>query len=181
MDDDRKRGEPMETLEARLLESDRVGRGMAQWREERPDIDCSGKAVIGRVLHLHDVILRSANRVLQRHGLKYPTYAVLATLRVAGAPYRMSPSELSETLLLSSGGLSNLLRRMEKEGYIARSPDKRDRRGVIVQLTQKGIAKADQSMADHAAIERSLVGCLPPERQLEVARALGLMIAVAER
>ena len=169
----------MNALEAQLVENDRVGRGMAQWRRERPDIDCSGKAIVGRILHLHDIILRNVERVLQQHQLKYPTYAVLATMRVSGAPYRMSPGELSDALLLTSGGLSNLLRRMEAEGYVQRTPDKRDKRGVVVELTAMGIAKADESMADHAEIERSLVACLADGDQKDVAHALGLMIATA--
>ena len=85
---------------------DIVGRGMAQWRRERPDIDCSGKAVVGRVLRLQDVILRAVNAVLARRGLRYPAYAALATLLCSGAPYAMSPTRLTETLLLSSGGTS---------------------------------------------------------------------------
>lgn len=169
----------MNALETQLVENDRVGRGMVQWRRERPDIDCSGKAIVGRILHLHDIILRAAERVLQQHQLKYPTYAVLATMRVSGAPYRMSPGELSDALLLTSGGLSNLLRRMEAEGYVQRTPDTRDKRGVVVELTAKGIAKADESMADHAETERSLVACLADGDQKDIAHALGLMIATA--
>lgn len=165
----------------RYWELDRVGRGMASWKRERPDIDCSGKAVVGRILHLHDIILRAVDRALAKHGLKYPVYAVLATIRVSGKPYRMSPTELLSTLLVTSGGLSNLMRRMEADGYIRRMADKRDGRGVIVELTEKGIAVADASMADHAAIERELAGCLSPDLQETVARALGLMITVAER
>lgn len=171
----------MNKAEIRYWELDRVGRGMATWQRERPDIDCSGKAVVGRVLHLHDIILRAVDKALAPHGLKYPTYAVLATIRAYGAPYRMSPGELLSTLLVSSGGLSNLLRRMEKDGFIRRMADKRDGRGVIVELTEKGIAAADASMADHAAIERQLCECLSPELHETIARGLGLMIAVAER
>ncbi|MGI6852271.1 MarR family winged helix-turn-helix transcriptional regulator [Mesorhizobium sp. 1B3] len=171
----------MSKAEIRYWELDRVGRGMALWQRERPDIDCSGKAVVGRILHLHDIILRAVDRALAPHGLKYPTYAVLATIRAYGAPYRMSPSDLLSTLLLSSGGLSNLLRRMEEDGLIRRMADKRDGRGVIVELTEKGIAAADASMADHAAVERELSACLPPELHETVARGLGLMITVAER
>ena len=44
-----------------VTEFDIVGRGIAQWRRERPDIDCSGKSVVGRILRLQDVILRAAN------------------------------------------------------------------------------------------------------------------------
>lgn len=173
--------EPLDETPLRYWELDRVGRGMAAWRRERPDIDGSGKAVVGRILHLNDMIMRSVDKVLARHGVKYPVYAVLATIRVSGAPYRMSPTELLSSLLVTSGGLSNLLRRMESDGYVTRMADKRDGRGVIVELTEKGIAVADASMADHAAMERDLARCLSPELQETVARALSLMIAAAER
>lgn len=171
----------MNKADIHYWELDRVGRGMAKWQRERPDIDCSGKAVVGRVVHLYDIVMRSVDRTLAQHGLKYPTYAVLATLRVSGEPYRMSPSELLSSLLLSSGGLSNVLRRMEKDGFIRREADKRDGRGVIVELTEKGIAAADASMADHAAMERKFCECLPPELHDTIAKGLGLMITVAER
>jgi len=162
-------------------EVDRVGRGMASWKRERPDIDGSGKAVVGRILQLNDIIMRAIDKALAKHGVKYPVYAVLATIRVSGAPYRMSPTDLLSSLLVTSGGLSNLLRRMEEDGYVRRMADKRDGRGVIVELTDKGTAVADASMTDHAAVERELIECLSPDLRDTVARALGLMITVAER
>ena len=79
-----------------LWENDRVGAGMGRWRREFPEIDCSGKAVVGRLLHLHEIFLTAINRALARHKLKYPAFAVLAALRVEGAPYRMSPKALLE-------------------------------------------------------------------------------------
>lgn len=165
----------------RYWDLDRVGRGMAKWKRERPDIDCSGKAVVGRILQMHDIILRAVDKKLAEHGLKYPTYAVLATMRVSGAPYQSSPTELLSTLLITSGGLSNVLRRMEKDGFITRTANKHDGRGVVVQLTEKGVAAADASMADHAAIERELCGCLSPELHDAASKALSLMITVAEK
>lgn len=157
---------------------DLVGRGMAQWRHERPDIDCSGKAVVGRVLALQDVILRATNDTLQRHGLRYPAYAVLATLRAAGAPFRMSPSRLKETLLLTSGGTSNLLARLENIGWIRRLADPRDGRGVIVELTTAGRALADRAMQDHAKMERALVSMFTAEEQAQLAAMLSRMLVL---
>ncbi|MBP0437336.1 MarR family transcriptional regulator [Tianweitania sediminis] len=154
---------------------------MEKWRRARPDIDGSGKAIVGRILHLNEIIMRAVDKALAKHGVKYPVYAVLATIRVSGPPFRMSPTELLSTLLVTSGGLSNLLRRMEADGYITRTADERDGRGVIVELTDKGVAVADASMADHAAVERELVECLPSDTRETVARALGLMITTAER
>jgi DNA-binding MarR family transcriptional regulator len=157
--------------------TDRVGAGMERWRREFPAIDCSGKAVVGRLLHLNEVMLKEVNRVLGRHRLKYPAYAVLATLRVEGAPYRMTPKRLLETLILTSGGLSNILRRLEKARYIRRLADKNDGRGVVVELTEQGRRLVEPAMRDHAETERRLVAMLSLEEQQAAARALGLMMA----
>lgn len=136
---------------------DLVGRGIAQWRNERPDIDSSGKAVVGRLLRLEEVILRNINEALAPHGIKYQAYAVLATLRVAGAPYRLTPSRLQSTLLFSSGGLSNLLKRLEHDGLVRRNGNPQDGRGVLVSLTAKGRGLADRAMPDHANAELQLL------------------------
>lgn len=157
---------------------DTVGRGMARWRRERPDIDSSGKAVVGRILRLEGVILKAVNATLAAHGLKYPAYAILATLRVEGAPYRLSPSQLQQTMLFSSGGISNLLLRLEKDGLIRRTSDRNDRRSVIVELTAKGVALADAAMADHAATERHLIRMFTQDERGQLASMLARMLAV---
>lgn len=157
---------------------DIVGRGMAQWRRERPDIDCSGKAIVGRILRLQNVILGAVNPALERHGLRYPGYAVLATLRASGPPFRMSPSRLTATLLLSSGGTSNLLARLERAGWIRRLSDPVDKRGVIVELTESGRALADAAMPEHAAVERALVAMFGKEEQHAFAAMLSRMLVL---
>jgi len=149
---------------------------MEQWRRERPDIDCSGKAIVGRVLRLHDVILRAVNEVLAPHGLRYPSYAVLATLRASGEPFQMSPSRLKQTLLLSSGGISNLLARLERSGWIRRRADRFDGRGVVVELTGEGRTLIDGVMPYHAEVERSLVAMFEAEEQNELAALLSRML-----
>lgn len=157
-------------------ENDRVGAGMLRWRRELPDIDCTGKAVVGRLLHLHEVFLSAINRTLAKHRLKYPAFAVLATLRVEGAPYRMSPKALLDSLILTSGGLSNLLRRLEKVGHIRRMADETDGRGVIVELTEQGRRLVEPAMRDHAETERRLVAVLSSGDQQQVEMALGQMM-----
>ena len=157
---------------------DTVARGMARWARERPDIDASGKAVVGRVLRLQGVILKAVNATLAAHGLKYPAYAILATLRVEGAPYRLSPSQLQQTMLFSSGGISNLLLRLEKDGLIRRTSDRSDRRGVIVELTDKGVALADVAMTDHANTERHLIRMFSQDERAQMADMLARMLVV---
>ena len=155
---------------------DRVGSGMQLWRREFPEIDCSGKAVVGRLLHLREVFLAAIDRTLAKHRLKYPAFAVLATLRVHGAPYRMSPKALLDSLILTSGGLSNLLRRLEKAGHIRRMADQTDGRGVIVELTAQGRRVVEPAMRDHAQTERRLVAMLSSAEQQQVGRTLARLM-----
>jgi DNA-binding MarR family transcriptional regulator len=159
-----------------LPEADLVGRGIAQWRSERPDIDSSGKAVVGRLLRLEEIILRTINEALAPHGIKYQEYAVLATLRVAGAPYQLTPSRLQATLLFSSGGLSNLLKRLERDGLVRRAVNPRDGRGVLVTLTAKGRGLADRAMPDHARAELQLLQMFDPTERAALSALLSRMM-----
>jgi DNA-binding MarR family transcriptional regulator len=160
---------------------DRVGAGMGRWRREFPDIDCSGKAVVGRLLHLRETMLVEINRTLARHGLKYPEFAVLATLRVEGSPFRMTPKELLDALILTSGGLSNLVRRLEAAGHVRRLPDARDGRGVIVELTAAGRRRVEPAMRDHAATERRLIAALDERTCADLARGLAQLMPAPRR
>lgn len=157
-------------------EEDLVGRGIAQWRAERPDLDSSGKAVVGRLLRLEEVVLRRMNDALKPFGLKYHEYAVLATLRVAGAPYCLSPSRLGATLLFTSGGLSNLIKRLEASGMVTRSTHPEDGRGVLIKLTAKGKRLADKAMPVHAQVELSLLRMFDAAERDRLARMLSAMM-----
>ena len=88
----------------------------------------------------------------------------------------MSPKALLDSLILTSGGLSNLLRRLEKAGHIRRMADKQDGRGVIVELTEQGRRLVEPAMRDHAKTERRLVAALSKAEQRAVANALGRMM-----
>lgn len=139
--------------------------GLAQWEHELPDIDSSAKAVTGRILRLHDVILKSFNKAFKTHGLKYPNYAVLATLRSSGHPYEMTPTALQDMMVLTSGGLSKLLARIEADGQIVRTIGSNDRRSVIVRLTDKGRVLVEKAMRTQARVEHDLIATLAAEER----------------
>lgn len=153
-------------------ETDLVDEGVAKWRQARPDIDSSAKSVVGRLVRVEDRILQIVDRELRPFGLRYSSYAVLATLRVNGEPFEMSPKQLKRTLLLTSGGLSTLLERIERRGLIERLPDPDDRRGVIVRLTQQGRELADSAMVVHARSEHRIIESLTWQEQTQLAGLL---------
>lgn len=139
--------------------------GIALWHRERPEIDCSGKAVTGRVLHLGEIFMDAMNVNMEQFGVRYSHYAIVGTLRSIGKPYRMSPTELQNTLMITSGGISNLLRKVELRGFIRRLSDPSDGRGVIVELTDEGFALSEETMRAQAELERKLVGALTSQEQ----------------
>lgn len=155
--------------------------GMAMWLRERPEIDCSGKAITGRILRLADIFMAAMDQNMTRFGVRYSQYAIVGTLRASGKPHRMSPSELQGRLMITSGGLSNLLKRVEKQGFIRRLDDPVDGRGVIVELTPAGFDLSEEAMVAQADVERALVSALPPEDQRIMADLLRRLVLAHHR
>ena len=150
--------------------------GIGLWRQERPEIDCSGKAVTGRILRLGEEFMNAMNANMAQFGVRYSHYAIVGTLRSIGKPYRMSPSELQNTLMITSGGLSNLLRKVEDLGYIRRLDDPADGRGVIVELTDAGFELSEVAMVAQANLERRLVSALTRDEQQTLTAMLKRLI-----
>ncbi len=99
------------------------------------------------------------HRCLDPFGLLFIDYSVLRVLELIGPPHRVSPTELSEILVRSSGGVTQILDRLERAGLVARAPDPDDRRKVVVELTPEGLRVADDANATYARErERLLVG-----------------------
>jgi DNA-binding MarR family transcriptional regulator len=122
------------------------------------------------------------HRCLDQFGLLFIDYSVLRVLELIGPPYRMSPTELAEILLRSSGGMTQILDRLERAGLVARAPDPDDRRKVVVELTAEGLAMADDANSTYASEREQLLEGLSPddihELDAAVTRLLGVLTAV---
>jgi DNA-binding MarR family transcriptional regulator len=129
-----------------------------QWRRERPEIEAEGMALVPRVIRLAHLYDAQMARVSRSFGLKPGWLDVLSALRRIGSPFRMSASELARWVLLSSGGMTNRLDRMEEAELVRRRPDPADRRGVLVELTPRGRAVIDAAIDVHLALYHELVG-----------------------
>lgn len=156
---------------------DRAARAIEQWKRERPDLDVSPMAVLGRLNETSSLIARERLAPLfARFGLQSGEFDVLATLRRSGQPYALTPTELYEATMVTSGAMTNRLDRLEKAGLILRGPHPSDRRGIVVQLTGKGLALIDEAVAAHVANEHEiLAGLSGPERET-LAHLLGKLI-----
>jgi DNA-binding MarR family transcriptional regulator len=137
---------------------DQLDRMLDHWREERPEIDAGGMALVPRLMRLAHLYDKEMAQVSRSFGLKPGWLDVLSALGRMGPPYRMSATELARWVLLSSGGMTNRLDRMEEAGLLRRRPDPSDRRGVLVELTQRGRKVIDAAIDAHLALYEELAG-----------------------
>ena len=143
-----------------------------QWRRERPDLDMSPIGVIGRISRLSREIEHRLEPVYAASGLEPGWYDVLATLRRAGPPYRVRPTDFAETLMLTSSGTTKRLDRLEAAGHITRERDPSDRRGVLIALTPQGHSLVDNAANKHMDNERRLLSGLSAAEQDQLAGLL---------
>jgi DNA-binding MarR family transcriptional regulator len=150
---------------------DAVDAVVAAWQRERPDLDLTAIAVVGRLGRVNLLLGPAQEQVFTEFGLQRGEFDVLAALRRSGAPYTLSPSRLSDLLMLSRAGMTNRLDRLESAGMIERSLDRADRRSFQIRLTEHGYATVDAAMTQHTANVTALLAGLTP-RELTTLDAL---------
>lgn len=158
--------------------TDRAAVAAQQWLRERPDIDPFPMEVLGRLAELAHVIARDRlNPVFAEFGLQVGEFDVLATLRRSGPPYELTPTALYEATMISSGGMTARLDRLEKAGLIARRRHPTDRRGTLVALTDKGRSLIDDALQLHLQNEHAILASLSEAEQAELNRLLAKLLA----
>ncbi len=128
-------------------DNDRIDRLLSEWQSERPELDAGAMAVVGRLLSIGRQLEARANGALKPLGLHYTDLDVLATLRRGGRPYRRTPTELRDSVLITSGAMTACLDRLERNGLIQRVADPNDRRSSAAELTTDGRKLIDKAIA----------------------------------
>ena len=139
---------------------DEIDRIVEEWNRVRPDLDVSPTHTLQRITRLALLQGVSFAGVFATYGISFGEYLVLAALRRAGPPYRMNPTRLFNSVILSSGAMTNRLDRLEAMGLVERRPDTTDRRGRLVELTDRGRELVDTAVVDHLENEQRLLGAL---------------------
>jgi DNA-binding MarR family transcriptional regulator len=155
-----------------MTHRDGVDKIIEQWAAERPDLDTTAMAVFGRIYRLAKVGGDAVEKAYAEFGIGRPEFDVLATLRRTGEPYELSPGALAGSMMLSSGGTTARLDRLEKAGLVARIPSPTDRRGVLVRLTDRGRAIIDDAVGAGLAEQGRLLSHMAPDRVRDLATLL---------
>ncbi|MEP5760351.1 MAG: MarR family transcriptional regulator [Litoreibacter sp.] len=131
---------------------------MAQWAKQRPDLDTEPMALIGRIVRLSAKLTEEMGKTFAQHGLNGASFDMLATLLRSGPPHALSPNQLLETMMVTSGTMTNRIDQLEKDDLVARVKNSTDKRSVLVQLTTKGHEVINAAVTDHVETQKRLVG-----------------------
>jgi DNA-binding MarR family transcriptional regulator len=151
---------------------DQVSRILKQWAAERPDLDVSPMAVVGRISRTARKIDAVLAATFAHHNLDSASFDVLATLRRSGQPYALSPRQLTESAMVTSAAIAQRLNRLEERQLVTRTPDAKDGRGKQVTLTPAGLDLVNRALPDHVETEHSLLAGLSKKERSQLAELL---------
>ena len=159
--------------------TDQVDRILEQWQREKPGLDVSPMAVIGRLSRTTLAVDSRLSATFARHGLDVSSFDVLATLLRSGTPYRITPAELAREAMISTSAVAQRLNKLEARGLVAREANPNDGRGTLVALTGIGKELIEKALPDHLETERAILSPLNSEEQAVLALLLGRIGDVA--
>lgn len=145
---------------------------VAEWASERPDLDTTAKQVTGRIIRLGSLYQQAFGTSSKTVGLDGADFGILAALRRAGADHPVTPTELARRRMMTSGGMTAALDRLERRELIERVPNPDDRRGSLVRLTDDGREAIERAVDLQVDVERHLVD---PLSAREVDQLVGLL------
>ena len=157
--------------------SDLIDRIRRQWGQVRPELDTSGTAVIGRVVRLASLIRRDTDDLLARAELTRTEFDVLCAVRRNGV---LNPGQLSREMLASGAAITKRLDRLSRLDLVSRSASARDRRVVLVRLTDKGRAVVDELLPSQLEAERAALANLSEADRARLASLLAAMLQTLE-
>ena len=145
---------------------DKVDKIIQQWNTQRPDLDVSSMALIGRVKRVSEHLTKEMTKTFAHYQLNFASFDVLATLRRSGEPYALSPNDLLQTMMVTSGTMTNRIDQLVKVGLVERIANPNDGRSFIIALTSSGFNLIDEAVTAHVATQKKLTSRLTDsERQ----------------
>jgi DNA-binding MarR family transcriptional regulator len=153
------------------MSPDLVDKILAQWRKERPDFDPSPMGILGRSPRLTKYLTREMNKIFVKFGLNPGEFDVLATLRRSGKPYQLSPTDLYNSMMVTSGTMTHRIDGLEKAELVERVPDPSDRRSTLIRLTNKGFDLIEKAVEAHVENGHRLLNVLD-ESELQTLNSL---------
>lgn len=133
------------------------------WRRQLPELDRPASDFVRRAARIEQLLEEALSGCLVPWNLTKADYNVLSILRTAGPPHELRPTDIRNRLVLTSGGVSNIVNRLERLGLAERIPDPDDRRISWVRLTETGIDVAEDTMRAWTAVQDRMFSDVDPK------------------
>jgi DNA-binding MarR family transcriptional regulator len=156
---------------------DRVDGIIQEWKQRRPDLDPSSFAVVSRVLRASRHLQAMLDDIAAAYGLSHQgDLDVLTDLYRSNHDRGLAPTEIADAQLLTAGGMTVRLHRLQDAGLVSRSPNPRDGRGVLVRLTQTGIDLVEHALLTLLEAQANSIASLSPGERSELADLLRTLL-----
>jgi DNA-binding MarR family transcriptional regulator len=151
-----------------------------QWATQRPDLDVSAMGIVGRVSRAAKVLDQRLARNFSRYKLQAWEFDVLATLRRAGPPYRLTAGALVSATMVTSGAITNRIDRLVSRGLVHRETDPDNRRSVLISLSSSGLTLVDEVVEAHVEFENKLLEGLNGMQRAQLVESLRALLLAIE-
>ncbi|WP_300014007.1 MarR family transcriptional regulator [uncultured Roseobacter sp.] len=159
---------------------DHVDKIIAQWAAERPDLDTAPMAAVGRVARVAQIFSAGMGANFHAHGLNAAWFDVLATLLRSGPPYQLSPGQLIDSTMVTSGTMTNRIDKLVAAGYVARRVNPDDSRSFLIALMPEGKTVVENTLHDHVETQDRLLKALSDDERDTLTRLLARILSDAE-
>lgn len=122
-----------------------------------------------RILRVHTVISSEIRNKVSKKGLTLPQLYVLTTLGLRGD---MLLGQLGQELLVTKGNVTPIVDHLERDGFVFRDQDKKDRRKIWVRLSPKGESLFGEILSAYEDEFVPLMGCLSQEELKQLSHLL---------
>jgi DNA-binding MarR family transcriptional regulator len=154
-----------------------------EWRRERPDVDLTAFGIAAAVKQIDQQSEAEFRRLSANFDIGPGDLRVLLALRRSGLGNPRRPTDLFQSLLVTSGAVTKQLDRLEALGFVERLPDPSYQRGFLVRLTKAGAKVADKAMDAICSAETTIgaaIGSLTAEEREIGSRFLHRLLAAFE-
>jgi DNA-binding MarR family transcriptional regulator len=150
----------------------------ADFADEYPDGDRTCTEAYASLSRTGEALVGELDRcIAATFGMPHAAATALAVIDGAGEP--VTPSQVSDRVLVASATMTATLDLLEYRGWIRRIPNPADRRSVLIEITPDGRATADQLLPGIRTVERNILSALTPGERAHLLEMLAKILARA--
>jgi len=137
----------------------------ARFGADFENVDPEAKEIAARLVQVVALFENENRPLFEHHDINRGLFSALVSLRLSGEPYELRHRDLMDRMLLTSGGITNLCRKLCEFGLVERHTESEDGRSVYFRLTELGISLADDLLPRQHRLERQLVEVLSEDEK----------------